>query len=284
MGILNQQLVELVLALSLFHQAIVELFKFLSKSKARHYYQALAYIVYGPLRAFGWTQSSAHVVRSLFRKQWLVPADLGAGGQAEWAQGPQARLIESFLLRSVGDSPVTELSDADVENVARIARLKASSEVRRTIDLLESLLARGTSTRTEVVQALKTIKAKGVVGREISGWIAHLQESEVPVGALLEVWRREFIEKHLAGEVRARTELSNALRAAELRYHRTLARFSQTLALAEAIGVALVLGGQDHYLEKAVAGAVAFGALIVTPQGTKSLLDAVIGLGARLKP
>jgi hypothetical protein len=127
------------------------------------------------------------------------------------------------------------------------------------------------------------------VEREISGWIAHLQESDVPVGALLEVWRREFIEKHLAGEVRARTELSNALRAAELRYHRTLSRFSQTLAAAEAVGVALLVGQVNIVtsptpLQGVVVGAVTFGALIVTPQGTKSLLDAVIGLGARLKP
>ncbi len=319
-----------ITAVVAFHQAAVEVFKLLSKSKARNYYDALAYIVYGPSDE-PFVASAKRVLASLVSKPALVPlrvqvdlrqqtlsripasgpgelaaptAELSAdaapsqaiserspdttvGQSSDWVDGIEGRLIESFLLRSVGDDPVAEISDRDVENVANVARLGAPADVRRTIEWLDSLIARGTTDPAAAADALAKIPAGPELKKEIQAWVRALRSKQPPraVGALLEAWRAEFVERHLPAEVRARMELGNAFRAAEYRYHRVVHRFSFALAAVEAGLIAWGLtanGGASAWVTALAGGALAFGVLSVAPPAGKSLLDAVMGLGKRL--
>lgn len=269
------------------HQGLIELYKLLG-AKVRRYYEALAWIVYGHD-----TPSSDPEVKPVglmegFRTgARLVPEELGPACRRDWVRGVQRRLIESFVLRAVGDSPVAEVSDADIENVVAVVRAAAPPEVRRTVEVLEGLLESGISDPEAAARALGGIEPKGRVEDEVRGWIAELTDAATSgrsIGPLLAAWRRSFLERHLPGELRARTGLASALKSAELRYHRDLARVSGALAAVEAIAVCLFVGvfegGIAVFLVTAL---VPFGVLLLAPRVTKALLDAVIGVGTRLR-
>jgi len=284
------------------HQAIIEIYK-LWGTKARRYWEALAYIVYGPELKPGdlqeWRRSWPDAVKGFF---FSVPTTLHPRFRKEWGHGPQARLIQSFLIRAIGDSPVTEISDADVKNVAQIARMVRPKKIRRVSELLDEMI-RSVPTKLDVaiaqLEALPkeneenediTPKENEEVTALIGTWIKKLEDmkrqniSETVVPGFFMIWRNQFVERFLPGIIRAEKELANAIKASEFRYHRELAWVSAGFAALEAILISAFLVSPQPRLSWFLTSiAFAAGALILAPRGTKSLLDAVIGIGSRLK-
>lgn len=269
------------------HWGVIELYK-LWGAKVRRYYEALAWIVYGEetpqedpeARPVGWVEGFRTGAR-------LVPEELGPVCRRDWVAGAQRRLIESFVLRALGDSPVAEVSDADIENVVEIVRAAAPPEVRRAVEVLDGLLEAGVAEPEAAARALREIEPPGRLRERIEGWAEALEEASAKdrsVGASLDAWRRWTLEWHLPGELRARTGLANALKSAELRYHRDVARASGILVGIEAVAltwfVGALEGGVPIFL---VAAFVPFGVLLLAPKVVKSLVDAVAGVGARLR-
>lgn len=230
-----------------------------------------------------------------------VPKELGVDLRKRWAAGSERQLIESFTLRAVGDEPATEISEADIENVVRIARLAAPVEVRRTVETLNSLTEGGVSDPDQAARALELIEPKGALTETIDGWITALTAQppkSQPVAQMLAGWRRALIEENLPAELRVRVDLGNALKAAEFRYHSDINRWSTLLAVLEgaligtlSLGMviaadpeagiprALTVQGGHAFL----IGLISFGFLLVLPRATKSLTDMILGLGERLK-
>lgn len=260
------------------HQALIELFKLLSRMKQRRFYQQLAYIVFGDSTALPTD------TRTL-----LNPFPVAS---KKWRAGPQGRLIEAFLARGIGDDPVSEISDADVENVSRIVRLEASNDVRHLLHLLDQLLGGRFKDGKIAADLLKKFKDEHTddnqLQQTLEDWIPQLKDrDEQTATVLLYHWREHIIEEYVKGEKRAHTELGNAMKAAEYRYHNDVGSASFVLAILESVAV-LGLVQADISCPNVGFTVFAFflilGTLLLAPRGTKALLDAVIGIGAKLKP
>jgi hypothetical protein len=289
------------------HQAILEVYK-LTGAKQRRYWEALVYIVYGPRGRPTW----ADTVR-------IVPVSLDAlaqGSRTKWMKGPQVDLIQSFLLRAVGDSPVPDVSDADIRNVIEVARLSAPWPIQQLSRMLEQMTRAQMSADTAEA-LIDSVVIDNAENQPLEGfeshaeWTARVREmierwrdalndvreraaetGDPPIvnAAMMMLWEEAFNERFLKGAVRARRELANALKAAEFRYHEVLFRWSTVLAVAEAVVLAWMtqaLFGTTTTPFKPwhlwAVGAMAFAATILGSRGSKSLLDAIIGIGSRLK-
>jgi hypothetical protein len=108
--------------------------------------------------------------------------------------------------------------------------------------------------------------------------------------AMVMLWEEAFNERFLKGAVRARRELANTLKAAEFRYHEVLFRWSTALAVVEAVVIAwmtqALFGTREMPFQLWhlwAIGTMTFAATILGSRGSKSLLDAIIGIGSRLK-
>ena len=209
----------------------------------------------------------------------------------EWHAGPQARLVEAFLARGIGDDPVSEISDADVENVSRIARLVAPEDVQHLLHLLDQLLGGRFASGDTAAGLLEKFKIEihcEWLQKTLNDWISDLKGTDEQTAAvLLHHWREHIIETHVKGEKRARTELGNAMKAAEYRYHNDIGWASFVLAIFESFAVLWLKRCDSGYTDAEVPAFAFFlilGTLLLAPRGTKGLLDAVIGIGARLKP
>lgn len=144
---------ELIALFSIVHQAMLELYKLLSRYKMRRYWDALAYVVYGPdARVDAQTPDATNrpdaagyrAVSALKRPIGAfsrMPIDLNERAQRELSRGD--RLIESFLLRAVGDSPVSEISDSDIRNVIEMAR-EIAGPAGHISRMFEDLIRAGT--------------------------------------------------------------------------------------------------------------------------------------------
>jgi hypothetical protein len=196
------------------------------------------------------------------------------------------RLIQSFLLRAVGDNPVTEISEADVRNVAEVVREAADPAARAVSRALEDLVRRGERSTAEVKEALQhAAPQEGPVREWVDRMLRTLSGSDVTVARLVGE-QTSFDERFIEGIGRARRELPNALKAAEFDAHRNLHYASMWLAVAEAVIIGFAGGAVAKPTPKAfdpLSAMVGFGLLMVLPRGTKSLTDAIVGLGARLK-
>ncbi|MGH7304911.1 MAG: hypothetical protein ACRELZ_16635 [Candidatus Rokuibacteriota bacterium] len=289
------------------HQALLEVYK-LTGAKQRRYWEALVYIVYGPKGRPTW----ADTVR-------IVPVSLDTldqGSRNKWMNGPQVDLIQSFLLRAVGDSPVPDVSDADIRNVTEVARMSAPRPIQQLSRMLEQMtraqLSVDTADALIASVPIEDGQTQPVEGFERpADWVALLREvvqrwrdalkaareQAVKAGspaivnpAMVILWEEAFNERFLKGAVRARRELANALKSAEFRYHEVLFRWSTVLAVVEGVVIAWMT---QQLFGKATApfewwhlwavGGLAFAAMILGSRGSKSLLDAVIGIGTRLK-
>lgn len=271
------------------HQAGVEIFK-LFGTKTKEYFEALKYIVFGPEKEKEKLRANyADSLKYWLGERWFselgrTPRELDPGVRGKWVSGPEARLIESFLLRSLGDSPVSEISDSDIKNVVRIARQSAPEEVQKAIEALEYLLAKKQNDPKKALEVLKLAEPKGKLAGDIKEWTDKLKTLDAKDGTVeihLDQWRRATVEKYLPGELRAKNELANALKSAEFRYHQTLFWFSTLLAAAESLVISRITDASG--LVVFAVFLVSFGALILAPRGTKSLLDAIVGIGSRLK-
>jgi hypothetical protein len=268
LSFLDQTFMQYVVLFTPVHQALLEVFKQFGL-RARQYWEALAYIVYGEDWAKGgrrWTFTTH------------VPNSIGTIGK-EWANGPQGRLIESFLLRSVGDTPSTDLSDADIANTARVARLAAghAGRVGGVLDDLVRVVPRSSQELVRVLEALQEDGGDRAVNEQLRAW-ADLARDEPDVSpARLLVWRAQFNQKFLPGVIRAEVELPNALKSAEYRYHWYLRWASMVLAAIEGLVIAAAWAFNPF------AWLVAAGLLFVFPQATKSLTDALVGIGKRFR-
>jgi hypothetical protein len=273
---LNRDFVETVALFAPVHQGAIDAFKLLGL-RSRQYWEALAWVVYGE----GWSKRpGAFTFCGDAPRRTLDPQRL-----ARWRSGPQVRLIESFLLRSIGDSPVTELSDADVANASRIARAEAG-HAGRVGAALEEIVRSLPRSSSELVRLLGDLREEGPdaqpeVNEQLEEWRRAAESSPDVIPAELLVWRAQFNERFLPGVVRAEVELPNALKSAEYRYHWYLRVASATLAVAEGAIIAWGLNFTGTTL--ALGWFVAAGALLVLPQGTKSLTDALLGIGRRFR-
>jgi hypothetical protein len=283
---LGMRFSEVVLAVSVLHQGLVELYKLLFAYKMRQYWQALAYIVYGPTlnpASVTWKPGPMDRLSNTVARQ---PRTLAPEVRRAWDGGPQDRLIQSFLLRAVGDSPVTEISDADVRNVVEIVRDAADREkagAGRVSRTLEELLRLGERRRDRIAAALQGVEgASSDVTAWLQGRIASLAGQDEIGAAQLTVLQQEFDREFVPGIVRARREMGNALKAAEFKYHRNLHAVSAVLAAIEGVVVACLMGIKDRP-QFVIAVVIAFGLLLVVPRGTKSLTDAIIAIGGKLK-
>lgn len=305
-GILGQPepLIEILGAFVVLHQAIVELFK-LTGVKSRRYWEALAYIVYGPTLSQGGKKQARRIQSDVFssRPSTVDPFFQGKGsGEKEPCTNPQERLIQSFLLRGVGDSPVTDISDSDIRNVIQIVRFVEMNQGDRGLavvsELLDELIRTAPHNSTFITQQLSHIKREhpgSVVKALLKKWLSDLPPSATPSDvkpATLAVWRSELNHQHFQAILRAERELPNALKAAEFQYVRHLAKFSLLAAGIGAVTVTALLVGlvADSkpkvslvWYDYLIAFGLSAGVLATVPRGTKSLLDAVIGLGNRMK-
>jgi hypothetical protein len=281
---LGREFGEVILAVSVLHQGLVELYKLVVSYKVRQYWQALAYVVYGPgLHPASVMPQPLSPLDRLANTVAREPRTLASKVRKEWSGGAQDRLIQSFLLRAVGDNPVTEVSDADVRNVVEIVRDAADRErpgVGRMSRAFEDVLRLGERKGEKIVAALGRIEIQDHDARR---W---LEERVGPLtgevsAAELTAQQQEFDRAFVPGVARARREMANALKAAEFKYHRNLHAASAVLAAAEAALVAWAMNikGWDGVM----ATVVGFGLLLVVPRGTKSLTDALIAIGGRLK-
>lgn len=231
-----------------------------------------------------------------FVEQWigperLVPATLGAGIQREWVSGAQRNIVEAFALRALGDSPVAEISDADIQNVIQVVRQAAPIAVRRTIETLNMLLEGTEKSREAVVSVLERISPQGELKDTIAAWIRDLNGSDaLPVNVVVAGWRRDLIETHLIGEIRARVDLANSLKSAEYRYHGDIRRASAVLAAVESVLLMLMLSGGNLLdvtkptgVNLMLVGLMCFGFLVVLSQASKSVLDIIVGFAGRIK-
>jgi hypothetical protein len=267
------------------HQGLVEAYKAVSKIKMRRYFEALAEVMYGAeYTAPPGGGGDLGLGERLFSAARLVPARLGAETRRKWVRGAEARLIESFVQRGVGDSPTPDVSEQDVENVVRVIRERKTEEVRDTARRLRLLAARGAPTGAEAAGILESIPAHGDVKKQLKKWATELRKLTSPsgVGMAIDSYHQYFIEQFLPEEHAARIALPNSLKSAELRYHNDLMRTSTMLAIAEGVIVAqLVQIGS--YWENVFAGFAAAAGVFLAAQGSKGLLDAIVGLGARLR-
>ena len=291
-----------------FHQTIVELFK-LTGVKSRRYWEALAYIVYGPtLSKKGKKQKKYwwHDVAS-GSPSTIDPFFQGKGGDDKDRPytTPQERLIQGFLLRGVGDSPVTDISDSDIRNVIQVIRFAELNQgdkgLARISELLDELIRTAPHSSTFLIQQVSHIKQehpRSRVTELLDEWIATLSadaSSDNVKPAALAIWRAELNQRYFQAILRAERELANALKSAEFQYVSHLSWFSSGTALIEALLVPVVLwsisnstnsSGYETSLkihDYLIAFILSFGVLATAPRGTKSLLDAVIGLGNRMK-
>jgi hypothetical protein len=282
------------------HQAVIELYKLLG-AKRRRYWEALVYIVYGPDAL---TVSGPGAVVDRFS---VVPRGLDKlGVRGQWMSGSQRDLIQGFLLRALGTSPVADVSDADMRNVVEIARLSAPEPIRQLSRSFEAM-ARTQTTVGAARQILQGIRIEPdhpqpVEGYEEDAWVEDLRkfladdvlavlpqapadQDRVVNAAVLLRWEDRLHEQFLRGAVRGRRELANALKAAEFRYQNALHWWSMVIAAVEAVLLAYV----THFFFKVMGwelimvGALTFAAMVLGSQGSKSVLDAIIGIGARLK-
>jgi hypothetical protein len=305
MDVLWQNISRIIGLITMFiplHQALIEVYK-LTGAKQRRYWEALMYIVYGPKARGTWWDA--------FR---IVPISLNTieqGSRTKWMKGPQKDLIQSFLLRAVGDSPVPDVSQADIQNVTEVARLCAPQAIREMSRTLEQMTRAQLSVDAAKelllsvdIEDTSTSPVEGFERRE--DWLTRLrqlrqerldelEEMRTRAGekapamvntALVTLWQDKFNERFLKGAVRARGELANALKSAEFRYHEVLARWSIALAIVESAVIACVaqrIFGGFALWHLWVMGALAFASMILGSRGSKSLLDAIIGIGSRLK-
>lgn len=280
------------------HQSIVEIFK-LTGAKPRRYWEALAYIIYGPSDAKNepWSTRYRRKFKYAASRFPFSAEPLLKGYEAHTT--PQERLIESFLLRGVGDSPITDISDSDVKNVIQVIRFakmhddpglafisELVDELIRTAphnpQFLNQRISRILSDYPKS-EAVRTLTNKWI--KDIKDLLAANAQSDIKP-AILFMWRNELNLKYLPAILRAERELPNALKAAEFQYVRHLSLFSTVLAAIEAFiitGLFTSLQSHPSWSDWIVVLLLSFGALITTPRGTKSLLDAVIGLGNRMK-
>lgn len=306
-GILGQPtlLIEILGAFVVLHQAIVELFK-LTGVKSRRYWEALAYIVYGPTLSQGGKKQARRLRSDVFSSQPSTIDPFFLGERADRTTrpytSPQERLIQSFLLRGVGDSPVTDVSDADIRNVIQVVRLaelnQGDSGLAVTSELLDELLRTAPHDPAFIAQQFLHIKQEHPTSILISlldKWISDLPSLLVQGNvkpATLAVWRAELNQQYFQAILRAERELPNALKAAEFQYVRHLGKFSLLTAGIGAISVTVLLAGLEadsklkvslDWYDYLIAFGLSAGVLATVPRGTKSLLDAVIGLGNRMK-
>jgi hypothetical protein len=237
-----------------------------------------------------------------FRHTRLTPEWIGPGARREWAQGAQRNVVEAFALRALGDSPTAEISDQDVRNVIRVVRAAAPASVRLVVETFDALIQSGVNDPATVVAALRNahreIAAASPTDHRVRARLESLlsvlgdPSTAGSVAPLLAQWWRKFIEDELPGEMLARVDLMNCLRAAEYRYHQDVRVWSAWIALAEALAVgiavrkgilALQVAEPAAYLTALFAGVVTVGLLLVLPQTSKSLLDMIKGLGDRLR-
>ena len=305
-GILGQPeiLIEILGAFVVLHQAIVELFK-LTGVKSRRYWEALAYIVYGPTLSRKGTRQPKNWTNDIRsgRPSTVDPFFQGKGsGENQPYTNPQERLIQSFLLRGVGDSPVTDISDSDIRNVIQVVRFVEMNQGDRGLavvsELLDEFIRTAPHNSTFITQQLSHIKREhpsSIVKALLKKWLSDLPPSSTPGDvkpATLAVWRSELNQQHFQAILRAERELPNALKAAEFQYVRHLGIFSLLAAVIGALLVTVLLAqlAADpklavslHWYDYAIALGLSIGVLATVPRGTKSLLDAVIGLGNRMK-
>jgi hypothetical protein len=201
-------------------------------------------------------------------------------------------------LRGVGDSPVTDVSDADVRNVIQVARFAEMNQGDRgvavTSELLDELLRTAPHNATFVVQQLLRITQEYPTSRVVAllnKWKSDLSTLPSPSDvkpATLTIWRTELNQQYFQAILRAERELPNALKAAEFQYVRHLAKFSSLAAAIEALFVTTILASLTScsiplaWYDYVLALILSFRVLATVPRGTKSLLDAVIGLGKRM--
>ena len=265
------------------HQALIELYKLVSRYKMRRYWEALAYVVYGPEMKPDedreWRPARMDRVRGAFAR---LPSTLSPKVRSRWSEGSEDRLIQSFLLRAVGDNPVTDISDSDIKNVIEIARQAAEGEAGEVSRLLEDLVRSGTRSGTEIIATFERLHLTDPrVSEWVTQWIRGLADAQDISAALLVALQNQFDTTFVPGILRAKRELANALKAAEFQYHRNLHGASTVLAAVEGLVISCVLklGGIDFL----ISAVVAFGLLLVLPRGSKSLTDAVIAIGSRMK-
>jgi hypothetical protein len=268
------------------HQGAVEAIKSLTRIKLRRYFEAIAGVVYG--RDFERVPGADRATR-LGRLEWLVddarivPAKLGAERRRAWVRGAERQLVEAFMIRGVGDSPNPEISDADVENVARIIREEAAPALREAARRLRLLVAQGVADGRDAAAIAREIPAEGELRAELDAFAARVGGLATPTAVNVEVnaFAQAFVERFMQREYVARIELPNALKSAELRYHMDLLRISTLVALLEAIAIVQLIPGTTA--ERLFGGIAAAALLFVGSQGSKGLLDALIGLGGRLR-
>lgn len=296
-GILGQPqvLIGILTALVPFHQAIVEVFK-LTGVQSRRYWEALAYIVYGPTLTSDKTRRKKKYRDAVSSVPSTIdPLLINSKVQTT----PQERLIESFLLRGVGDSPVTDISDSDIQNMIQVIRFAEMQQGDRGLafasELLDELIRTVPHTSDFLIHRLTQLRRDNPhsrVGELIDKWVSELQTTAPGKSpkevrpAVLFIWRNELNLAYFPAILRAERELPNALKAAEFQYVRHLSRFSSGVAGIEAMLAVMMLNKlQDtlKMLDLGIALVLCFGVLVSVPRGTKSLLDAVIGLGNRMK-
>ncbi|MEQ1794314.1 MAG: hypothetical protein ABL970_09010 [Nitrospira sp.] len=280
-----------------FHQSVVEIFK-LTGTKTRRYWEALAYIIYGPTLSSGKPQNKSKYMPTISS----FPATIDPLLRDNDAHTtPQERLIQSFLLRGVGDSPVTDISDSDVKNVIQVIRfatMKKDPGLSFASELIDELIRTAPHSPTFLTQRfsslLKDYPDSQPVRTLTRKWIEEIDALRATSAqldikpAILFMWRNELNLKFFPAILRAERELPNALKAAEFQYVSHLSRFSSSIAGAEALIISGLFTGLQKEacwlsLDTIAVLALSFGALITAPRGTKSLLDAVIGLGNRMK-
>jgi hypothetical protein len=301
-------LATLVLMLVPVHQGLVEAFKTVTGIKLRRYFEAIAEIVYGPgyelLTATsggrgldngsellaGEQPNTVQKIARLSIGEWvgskakLVPKELGRERRLEWVQGAQRRLVESFVQRGVGDSPNPDISEQDIENVITIIREEATAYVRDAARRLRYLAQHGSGSPADAAATLRGIDATGDAGTQINRWADEVEKlhTGTAVDVALRAYKDMFVERFLPREHAARIELPNILKSAELRYHFDLLRISILVAIAEGIAVSYIsdrFNGVDALLVTLITAT----SLFVLSQGSKGLVDTLIGLGARLK-
>ncbi len=276
------------------HQALIEVFK-LTGAKTRRYWEALAYIVYGPtLTKSGEVRSRHNAKDMIARFPTTVEEDLRSD---KLPTTPQERLIQSFLLRGVGDSPVTDISDSDVKNVIQVIRFLDMQDrpgIGFACELLDDLLRTIPHSGSFVDQRIQQLRAKfqdyQPVMELTQNWLDDLATQKNPAEvkpAVLVMWRNELNLRYSPAVLRAERELPNVLKAAEFQYVQQLSIVSAILAFAETIVIALVyremIGTEFRSLDLFVIVPLSFGALVTLPRGTKSIIDAIMGLGNRLR-
>jgi hypothetical protein len=199
-------------------------------------------------------------------------------------QGVERRLIESFMQRGVGDSPTPDISEQDIENVARVIREKKPADVREAARHLRVLAARGAATGADAAEVFASIEASDEIKAQLARWAKALRalKSGSAVNAQIETYYQAFVEQHLPEEHAARIALPNALKSAELRYHHDLLGFSKILAVVEGLAIAWWVAS-GSFGARAFVGVAAAAGLFVLSQGSKGLLDAIVGLGSRLR-